>query len=212
MLFQQTPNADSSLPTDTISAALNIVRNPQRNVANILGIPVPNAPFQQATTSATDLTLAVTYTGSGIASPTALAIDASGNVWVTNTGSGPNTSSVTEISHTGTTLSGTSGYSAGGINLPSAIAIDTAGNAWIANANSTLSEIDNSGNAVGTSPFSGGGLSTPTSIAIDGVGNLWLSNAGNTVSEFSSSGAPLSGSGFVSSGLSAPVGVAIDPH
>jgi hypothetical protein len=211
-LFQQTPNADNSLPTDTISAALNIVRNPQRNVAAILGLAVPGSPFQPATTSATDLTLAVTYTGSGIASPAALAIDPTGNVWVANTGSSAATSSVTELSHTGTALSGANGYQTGGINLPTAIAIDTNGNAWIANGNSTLSEIGSSGNAVGTSPFTGGGLSTPTSVAIDGTGNVWLSNTGNTVSEFSPAGAPLSGTGFTPAGISAPVGIAINPH
>ncbi len=209
-LFTAAPNPNSTLPTDTITAALNIARNPSRHVDAIINNASAFAVFGPTITSANDLTLAVTYTGSGLNSPSALAADSSGNIWVTNaTGN-----SVTEVTHTGTVLSGSSGYTPSGLSAPSAIAFDLSGHAWITNAGTnSLSELSSSGVNVGSSPFSGGGLSSPTGIAFDAFGKSWISNAGNSsVSEFSSSGSPMSGSPYTVSGLSAPVGVAVNPH
>jgi hypothetical protein len=209
-LLSNAPNADGSTPTDTISAALNIARNPTRNVSNLIAAQSSSPPFQPTITSATDLTLSITYTGSGISAPTAAAIDASGNVWIANSGS----SSVTELSHTGSVLSGAGGFTAGSISGPTAIAVDTVGNIWVANGTtSTLTELTSTGSNVSPSPFMGGGLSTPTSIAFDGIGNLWISNSGNSaISEFSSTGSALSGTtGYVVSGVNAPIGIAINP-
>ncbi len=210
-LFSAAPNANSTLPSDTITAALNIARNPSRNVPAIINNASAFAVFAPTITTANDLTLAVTYTGSGLSSPSALAADSSGNIWVTNaTGN-----SITEVTHTGTVLSGASGYTPSGLSAPTAIAFDVNGHAWITNTGTTssLSELSSSGTNVGSSPFFGGGLSSPTAIAFDAFGNSWISNSGNsTVSEFSSTGAPRSGSGFSVTGLSAPVGVAVNPH
>jgi hypothetical protein len=210
-LFNYAPNADNSTPSDTLSAALNIARNPGRNVPQLIGtVPgIGSAAFQPTIASATDLTLAVTYSGSNISAPSGAAIDASGNVWIANAGS----SSVTGLSHTGAILTGAAGFQAGGVNAPTAIAIDTTGDIWVTNGNSTLTELSSVGAALNGSPFSGGGLSTPTSLAFDGLGNVWISNSGNNaISEFSSTGTALSGtSGYTVSGVSAPVGIAINP-
>jgi hypothetical protein len=210
-LFANALNADGSMPADVISAALNIARNPGRNVANLIAdIPAIGAPFAPYLSSANELTLAATYTGSGISSPTGTAIDAGGNVWITNAVG----NSVTVVSHS---LATANNYTAGAMNAPSGIAIDTSGNAWIANAgNSTLTELSSSGANMAGSPFTGGGLSTPTAIAIDGVGDIWLSNStpigsNYPISEFSPTGQSLSGStGYIVSGVLAPVGIAIN--
>jgi hypothetical protein len=210
-LFNAEPNADGSTPSDVVTATLNIARNPGRAVTMVIdnGTGV-GAPFAPTITSANDLTLAATYTGAGISNPTGAAIDASGNVWITNAGN----NSVTVVSHT---LATANNYTAGNMNAPSAIAIDTSGNAWIANAgNSTLTELSSTGANMTGSPFSGGGLSSPSSVAIDGLGNVWLANqtavSGNyPVSEFSSNGTALSGTnGYIVSGVAAPVGIAIN--
>jgi hypothetical protein len=209
-LLNNAPNADSSTPTDTFSAALNIARNPTRNVMALIADQSSSPPFQPTVASANDFTLAITYSGSGISAPSAAAIDASGNVWIANTGS----SSLTELSHTGSVLSGATGFTAGSISGPTAIAVDTVGNIWVANGTtSTLTELSSTGTNVNSSPFTGGGLSTPTSIAFDGLGNLWATNSGNSaVSEFSSNGIALSGTtGYTVSGVNAPVGIAINP-
>lgn len=209
-LFNAAPNADSSIPADTVTAAINIARNPTRNVSTILNDAAPEPPFAPAIASANDLTLAITYTGGGISNPSASAVDGEGNVWIANAGN----NTVTEISPTGTLLSGATGYSAGGINVPSSLAIDTAGNVWIANmGNSTVTELNSSGGNVSGSPFSGGGLSSPGSISFDGFGNAWLANTGAaTVSEFNSSGTSLSGSGGFTTGGGTPLAVVANPR
>ena len=208
MLFADT-TANGVVPADTVSAALNIVRFPATNVPAILQLGSGTPPFPSSFTSANDLSLAVTYTGSGLSAPTGVAIDAGGNVWVTNAGS----NSVTELTHAGAPLSGAAGYGAGLLSTPSAVAIDLTGNAWVANSgNASVSKISASG---ATTSYTGGGLAAPSSIAIDALGDVWVSNAGNSsVSEFSSAGAALSPAttGYAASGVAAPVAVAIDPH
>ena len=84
----------------------------------------------QAPTEPNDFTLGLQFTSGGLNGPNAIAIDGSGNVWVTNSGS----STVTELSSSGAATAG-SPYSAGGMNGVVGIAIDlnTPGNAWIAN-------------------------------------------------------------------------------
>ena len=208
--FGAAPNPDNSSPTDTVTAALNIARNPSRNVAAIIAAQGNTPPFAPTIASANDLTIAVTYSGSGINNPAAAAVDASGNLWIANTTG----NSVTELSHAGSVLSGASGFTAGAITAPSALALDPSGNVWIANGNSTLTELSQAGTNVGTSPFTGGGLSTPTSIAFDGLGNVWLSNSGNgSVSEFSSTGTAITGSGGLTApGITAPIGIALNPR
>ncbi len=195
-------------PTDTTGAALNMAEYPGVNVNNILALKNGFAPWATTFTTANDLTLAVTYTGGGsISSPSALAVDGAGNVWIANSGGG----SVTELGHNGVPA-GT--FTAGSISAPTAIAVDTSGDIWVANGNSTLTELSSTGTNMNGGPFSGGGLSGPTSISFDGLGNVWLANYSNSsVSEFSSTGAVLSGTnGYTATGLTSPIGVAINPH
>jgi len=211
-LFSYAQPSGSSLPQDTVSAALDIARNPSHNVNNLLALSSTFSPFEPSLATAADLTIAVTYTGGGLSSPSGFAIDAAGNVWAANAGN----NSVTELSHAGAPLSGSTGFTAGSLSAPSAIAIDTAANVWIANAgNSTVTELSSTGANQTGSPFSGGGLSAPSSVAVDGLGNIWLANSGNnSASEFSSTGAAVSpsGTGYTAAGLSTTVGIAINPH
>jgi hypothetical protein len=201
--------ANNVTPTDTVGAALNIATNPTMNATKILQLGTANPPFPTTFTTANDLTLAVTYTGDGLNAPSALAVDANGNVWIANSAG----NSVTQLAHNGSAAA-SSPFTAGQIDTPSAIAIDTSGDIWIANANSTLTELSGTGTNVGTSPFSGGGLSSPSSIAFDGLGNLWIANKGNSsISEFSSSGAPLSPStGYTPSGVANPIAIGANPN
>lgn len=210
-LFEYAPNAAGTVyPTDTITAVMNIAQSPGRNVGNLLRIVSPNPVFQPAldvNTPPNDWTIAITYTGGGLSTPTSIATDAAGAVWISNHGN----SSVTKLSSAGAAVSGSSGFTAGGVNAPSAIAIDTSGNAWVANAgNNTITKLDSTGTS-GT-PYSGNGLSTPASIAIDGLGNIWVANTGaNPVSAFTSSGGVLAGSPYSGGGTSAPVSAAVTP-
>ena len=127
--------------------------------------------------------------------PYGIAIDGSGNVWVTDQGS----NSVTELGSTGAVL-GSFTVSTG----PTGIAIGGSGNVWITNQGSdNVIELSSDGSVLGTFTVSTG----PTGIAIDGSGNVWVvGSTNNNVTEFSSSGV-LKGTYAVGS---KPYGIAID--
>jgi streptogramin lyase len=116
------------------------------------------------------------YTGAGLNYPYGIAIDGSGNVWVTNELG----NSVTELGNTGTILSGASGYTGGGLGVPAGIAIDGSGNAWVANyLGSDVTELSSSGAILsGAFGYTGGGIHKPTGIAIDGSGDVWVTDTG----------------------------------
>ncbi|HZL25827.1 MAG TPA: hypothetical protein VFC39_04780 [Acidobacteriaceae bacterium] len=185
-------------PADTLTAAMNMAQHPAAGVATLYPLASPQSPFQPTLAEQpSDFTLAATV--SGFTAPSAVAADAGGNVWVTD--SSANT--LTELGHSGTALATVPGMSA-----PSAVAVDQGGNVWVANA-SNVAKVTGGG-AVST--FTGGGLSLPQSIAIDGQGNVWLANAGNgLLSEFANDGTVLSGAGFASAG-GMPIGVGISPN
>jgi hypothetical protein len=210
-LFALAPNvAGTVMPTDTITAAMNIAQSPGRNVAGLNKLRSAEPVFEPSldvNSPPNDWTIAITYTGGGLNAPSSIAMDASGNAWIANAGG----ASVTELSNAGVAISSASGFTAGGFSVPSAIAIDANGDAWVTNAgNSTVTEL-NAGGATGT-VFHGNGLSGPSSIAIDGAGNVWVANAGtNAVSGFTSGGAALTVSPFGGAGVSAPVSVAVTP-
>ena len=134
-----------------------------------------------------------TYPVSGV--PQAIAVDPTGNVWVTTM-----SSTVVKLSSSGTTL-GT--FSVG--SFPHAIAIAPSGNVWVANYdNNTVTELSSTGATLGTFSVGNG----PEGIAIDSSGNVWVADSlDNTVTKLSSTGATL---GTFSVG-SYPQGIAIDP-
>jgi hypothetical protein len=204
----------SSTPTDTITAAMNLAQNPDANttVANNVNA---RSPFQPTLMSApNDFSLEIIYSGGGLSTPKGIATDASGNVWVANSGG----SSVTKFDALGINtndatgfLSGANGYAVGTGSAPAAIAIDTNGNAWVANTgNSTVSEI--SGTSGTVTPFSGGGLSSPSSIATDASNNVWITNSGGggSVTEITPGATPVYAN-YTGAGIAAPTAVAIDP-
>ncbi|MGA7341951.1 MAG: hypothetical protein WBE72_16390 [Terracidiphilus sp.] len=68
------------------------------------------------------------YTGGGVNTPYAIAIDGEGNVWTANNGN----NSISEFGSSGTAISGSNGFTAGGIlNGPNGLAIDGSGNVWV---------------------------------------------------------------------------------
>ncbi len=136
-----------------------------------------------------------------------IAIDKSGNVWVTNWGGAVNTpgtpgtapgdSNVTKLSSSGT-LIGT--YVAG--SLPEIVAVDSAGNVWMTNGygqgtsskRDSVMELNPSGTLIGTHVTG----SQPYGLAIDKSGNVWVTNYGN--------GTP--GTGFMNSNVQEYMGAA----
>ena len=127
--------------------------------------------------------------------PFGVAIDQSGNVWVTN-----NDSNTLEKFNSAGTLLGT--FTTG--TNPFGVAIDQSGNVWVTNYGSnTLEKFNSAGTLLGT--FTTG--TNPLGVAIDQSGNVWVTNYGSaTLEKFNSAGTLL---GTFTTGT-APFGVAID--
>jgi hypothetical protein len=199
-------SSGGTAPTDTIGAALNIARSPGKNVTTLIGLSSAVAPFQPTLLAASDFTVSIKYKSAGLQSPSAAAVDAAGNLWVTN--SGNNTISV--LNPAGTPVTG-SPFSGGGLSTPSGVAIDAAGNGWITNqGNSSLSVFTPSGAGTQTTA---NGLNMPSSLAIDAQGTIWVANSGNnSVTAVATSGVAVTGStSYGAGGVNTPKAVAINP-
>jgi len=233
--FQTTPTVGCTLPgtvagagggsavgltsaiTDTLVATLSIARNPgQVSVAGIEASTPHDIVFNPGQSVApTDWTIALNFTGGGLNSPKLIAIDAEGNVWVTNFQPVGGIGSVTELSPTGAPLSPSTGFTGGGLDVPNGIAIDITGKVWVANALGSVTELSAAGAALSpASGFTGGGLNSPFGVAVDPSGNVWVTNtANNSVTELSAAGSALSSAtGFTGGGLNGPLMIALDSN
>jgi streptogramin lyase len=214
-------------PFDTATAALNIARHPAGDpsntaafVSNLYGLPAGNPPFApRLTAQPTDFGVAILYpasktignyngsgsttvTNTGIASPEAIAVDGSGNVWIENYA----TPSVKEFSPLGVQMVST----AYGTNTPGYLAIDPTNDIWVGtNTTDYLTELNPSGgflstggtSTTGFSPYTGvTGYNTKYSgaqaVTLDGAGNVYVGDqnnaAGYRVTQSSSAGVPSS--------------------
>jgi hypothetical protein len=204
-LFALTDNASGVAPTDTITATLNIARNPGQNAGLLSNLAIPASPYQPTVTmpSTGAWTLAITYPGPGAGTgPTGIAADQQGNIWVAN----KTANSVTLMSPTG----GVTGTYASGAAGSGAIAIDPSGNAWVPGTGASLLEIPAGGGTYAS--HTGGGLGTTNALAIDGLGQIWATGSQNGVSVFSNSGAPLSATAYTGLSASNAQSIAITSH
>lgn len=219
----------SNEPTTILAAVLEVAQYPYRSsfsdsdypqtgsaIFDLVFTPVNPSwtpPFSPILPAApTDWTIALSFTGGGLegakaAQPdaAAMAIDATGNLWVANS----SLLSVTELSNLGVALSPyasghtrktAGGFTGGGITYPGQIAVDPYGSVWILNNNSSLSELDSTGAPVVcsgsapdpfcggsalSSPFAGAGNpnNTAVGLAIDGTGNVWVADSDTSATQ-----------------------------
>ena len=213
-LFAAATPASGTVPTNTLDAALNIVRNPSANVSALFTL-ASNAPiFAPAlTTAPSDFTLYVDYSGGGMNEPSGLGIDSNGNIWVASYGN-----TATMFSPLGKPLfpAGITGF---GLSSSYGLAVDASNNAWIPNEPSTgitgnsVSVLNTSGQSIaGATGFTSGGLNYPIAVAIDSDTSAWVVDYGNShLTHLSSSGQALSGTGgFSSPQIAFPVAAAVD--
>ncbi len=201
-LFSAT-TVGSTVPNDTVTALLNVAKNPGKNVAAVFGLTTANAPFQPTlTTAPNDWTLAINYTGGGMSQTYGITIDIAGNIWVSNSGN----NSVTQLNFLGVPEGN---YTGSGLNAPRGVASDTLGNVVVADFGSNL--ITRISNANVLSSFTGGGLNGPIDVAIDGNNTVYAANnTGGSISEFLSNGSAQGGtSGFTGGGVSVPTAIAV---
>jgi streptogramin lyase len=209
------------VPSNTLDAALAIVRNPGINVTGVYNAAVPASPFQPVLPRAPkDWTMSITYTGGGLNLPTDIAMDSTGSVWVANyNGTSTATYTASKFSANGIPASAT-GFSDPNLYENYGIAVDTQDNAWITNEESyytinngfgSLSKFSSSGTLL-----SGTGLTNsiyyPYAIAADNNGDIWVADNGHSQASYlANDGSSLAGpNGYSSSLLPLPVAVAID--
>jgi streptogramin lyase len=212
--------------TDTATAAINIAHNPAANVAALFGLANSTSPFQPILTAApNDWTIGITYSDISLYGVSFVAVDAFGDVWVTNNDG----NSISEFS--GSAFSGSPGFTlgsapatgallhtttAGGLKGPNCIAMDGNNNVWVANGGqqgvgSSLSEFDSSANANLASPYTGGGLDYPWGVAVDPNNNIWIANFGANIGPSLSEYVPGTGfTNYTSASLDNPLFIASD--
>ena len=198
-------------PVDTLQSAFNIAQHPNGGYGYniypqyLFPLATPAGPFQPIlTTTPNDWSISLNYTSGGGLSPSSVvqsfAIDASGDLWITDTKAGR----VIEWNAVGAVLSPSTGFPAGG----GPIAIDATGNIWIS-GDGSITELTGLGTPALASPF-GGVAGGGNDIAIDMQSNLWITT-GTGVAEFNSIGVELSPiDGYTNSGITGIVPVAID--
>jgi len=218
-LFSATTPANSSAPTNTLDAVLNLSRRPTANVATLYAMSTASSAFAPALAAApADWTLFVNYTGGGMSEPSGLGIDGNGNVWVANY-----FDVASYFSPLGKPILA-QGITGDGLSASYGLAVDGNNNAWIPNqpnygpsggfvSGNSVSVLNSTGQSVaGSGGFTGGGIDYPTGVAIDTDNSVWVVDYGSYgVTHLSNSGTALSGpSGYQSSQLIFPVAAAID--
>jgi len=200
-------------PSDTANAAINIAHNPGANIGGLFALSSGFPPFGPALgIQPGDFTLGLTFPNVD----GAIAIDASGSVWVTNN----NNYGLDRLSSLGEVLSPPLGYPVD--NYAGSIAIDGSGYIWLVlPLSGALDKFNNFGSMV--SPpggYKGGNCGVPPNvtpfnpfaIAIDGSANAWVANSyPGFVSEFSVSGSEVLPCAGYTAGSTTPASdVAID--
>ncbi len=200
-------------PGDTFQVALMVAQHPGNNVAAVFN----DAPAQSAfggglVSQPHDWTMTVAYKGGGLGRPNGVAVDGTGNLWVSNYYGG-----VSGFSPQGAALF--AGGVTPGMGLSSSATVDANGYVWVANgaydlahANGSVTQVSQGGMVVSGGGYTQGGIDLPDFIAAAPNGTMVVANSGDSViTVLSGTGAVLSGAGGYGAGvLSTPSAIAVD--
>jgi streptogramin lyase len=175
-------------PTDTATAAINLVHSPAANVAALYGLQagvaapfLPDVSPQPASFTATLVFTSTAYFNE----PYALAVDGSGDVWVSQYGN----ENVAELSPAGAVLGD---YAPGGSAVSGVmeLAVDTAGNVWATHVTNTptVYELNSSQGLIGNYAPAGSNLNSPLFLAFDASSNVWIADGDSGITELNSAG------------------------
>lgn len=208
---------NGTVPANTLDAVLNIVQHPSANVAQVFAASASASVYAPVLgSSPADWTLFAQYTGGGMNSPSDVAIDSTGRVWVASY-----FAVASLFTNTGAPVFA-QGVTGGGLFNSYGAAVDANDNVWIPNEQSpgnvnsgvgTVTVLSSAGQVLsGASGYSQGGLNFPIAVAIDSNNVAWIADYGNShLTLLNSSGVAQSGSsGYANAQLQLPVAVAVD--
>ncbi len=242
-LFRLATPAGGAPPEGVLAAVADIARNPGHNAAQLFALASSGrAPYQPALTASQRpdaWTLALRFVGNGrsMNGPGNMAIDARGNVWVTdNYTYSPNPLApvcggkvLLKFTPTGRYVQG-SPYDGGGLDGAGfGITLDPRGHVWVGNfgfastncprqpAHKSVSEFSSSGKPLspsqtGSSPggFTQGGVSWPQGTVSDKRGSIWIANCGNSSVTRYAGGQPSSARQLTGLGIQKPFDIAFN--
>jgi hypothetical protein len=161
---------DSGNAPDTASAMLYIAQHPYANVAALYTLQSSSVQFINNLTSAPkDFTAGIIYTGTGLANPVDVAIDATGDAWVTSSNG-----LLSNFTPLGVHVTGSP------FTVPTAnyVAIDQLGNAWVTSSGGNrVYELTSTGATVSGTPYTNADYNVPAQIALDGAGKAFIANS-----------------------------------
>ncbi len=212
-LFTNTAGGAVNAGRNTANAALAIAETPSQNVAALYALVPAAPPFVPTLTAAPhDFTITLTYPlSTNIVNATGLAVDATGNVWVTSFGN----NYINQINPQGLTVYY---YSFGHLLNPYSIAIDTSNNLWmnaVDTANPGAPYIYNVNQTAGTGSYYGAGqltLPNKTKLAIDAAGDIFSPSTSGTTSQLDIVSASGSSNNDVSPYITYPYATAVDSN
>jgi hypothetical protein len=213
VLFRLAMPFRGHIPRGTLAAVANIARNPSRNAGKLFRLarsrPAPYTPALGRRGRPDAWTLALRFVGDGMSmdGPGNSAVDAKGNIWVTNNYTfsrrvrqpACGARIVLEFTPTGRYVRG-SPYSGGGLNGAGyGITFDPTGNLWVGNfgfaaptcsdqpPHNSVSKFGPGGQALSpnagprqTGGFTQGKISWPQGTVSDRGGSIWIANCGNS--------------------------------
>ena len=220
-----TPMGGSAPAANTLAAALNIVRHPGDThvVPATFALINSQAPFGSALTSAPhDWTMSLTVTGGGMNSPTAMGVDATGNVWVASY-----YGVLSGFSPQGTPFS-SAGFGSGYLAECYGLTIDNNGNVWVSNqeqpshspGHGAVVKFGGTNSGMVGLPFYNhtnfsfyyydSTIDFPTALATASNGNIYIANYANSSATVYTSTGGLVTSGLASNNSAFPVAIAVD--
>jgi sugar lactone lactonase YvrE len=171
--FCQTLYNNTGSAANTADAAIYIAQHPNKNIGNLYGLQTGAVPFgDNLATQPTDFSVGINFSGSGLSTPVDVAVDASGNAWVTS-----NVGKVSKLTPLGLQAAG-SPFTVATANY---VAIDQNGNAYVSSSSSNyIAELNSTGASVAGTPYTNGDFASPAGIAGDGNGNMFVANVGGS--------------------------------